>query len=159
MDDGKAGWECGSTDLAPLGGRFRACLPGVHNVGAGWCFFFLLARQLASVRLMRREGVDIGSSVRPDDELMTDPDHHAIVARRNLLVALALTGLAGVASCAKPLRVTSKGNDGSLGTQDAISVVSTDVRGGVDAGLDSLYDAADEDAHPCFTYGPSCACT
>ena len=108
---------------------------------------------------MRREGVDIGSSVRRQDELAADPDHHAIVARRNRLVALALTGLAGVASCAKPLRVASKGNDGSLGTQDAISVVSTDVRGGVDAGLDSLYDAVGEDVESCFCNCLGCACT
>jgi hypothetical protein len=59
-----------------------------------------------------RGNLESGDSVSSDDGSIDDRDHRAIVARRDFLVAVAMTGLASMASC-------DRHSPSNTGTSDA----------------------------------------
>jgi hypothetical protein len=123
---------------------------------------------------MNRE--ETGSGVVDDAsiELDADPDHHAILARRNRLIALAVAGLASTLSCGRSAmdrlgaggsnmtRTSGVGGSAGVGSGSSTGGQTGGDSGGVaiaDAGgqdglqgLDALMDATD-------AYEPSgCGC-
>jgi hypothetical protein len=85
-----------------------------------------------------RGDLEIGVSASSEDALRGDRDHHAIVARRDLLVAMAIAGIAGVASCNHPLGMASKSNDGSLEALPADRIVQDAVAPNADGPSDPI---------------------
>jgi hypothetical protein len=77
--------------------------------------------------------VDAEATASLEDALKRDPDHHAILARRDFLVALAMTSLACTGSCrSRGLKTQSAENDASAGGRDLPDDAKADTNDGSD---------------------------
>jgi hypothetical protein len=75
--------------------------------------------------------------VNASQQLLAEPDHHAILARKNLLIMLAVTGATSVASCGGEVEVSSAPGAGGMITIGGGTAAGGDATGEVAAGRDS----------------------